>query len=171
MGTPLWKLFPVLWVSPFVIGMIRLVWEWLTLPDGAASPFANFNPLVLLLPVFGGAFAFWMLGGLKSVYLTDDSLLVSNFLKVIEVPLANIENVSEPENSSHRRIAVYLRSPSAFGSKIVFMPPLRMAREIADNLRNRVGVPDKRPEGSALGNVQRLHIKLYRDLLKHKKVK
>ena len=113
------------------------------MPDGAASPFASFNPLVLLLPFLGGAFAFWMLGGLKSVHLTDKSVLVSNFLKEIEIPLSKIEHVSRPENSSHQRIAVYFRTPSVFGRKIVFMPPLFKAREVADQLRDSAGVLDR----------------------------
>ena len=170
MGTPFWKLFPVLWVSPFVIGAIQLVWEWITLPDGAASPFASFNPLVVLLPVLGGAFAFWMLGGLKTVHLTDKSVLVSNFLKEIEIPVSTIDHVFRPENSSHQRIAVYFRTPSVFGSKIVFMPPLFKAREVADQLRESAGVLD-RPEALESGNAQKLHLARYRNLFWRKKVK
>ena len=154
-----------------MIGVIVLVWEWLTLPDGAESSFANFNPLVLLLPVFGGAFAFWMLGGLKSVYLKDSSLMISNYLKEIEIPLSNIAHVSKPENSSHQRVAIYLRSPSEFGSKIVFMPPLFMAREIANNLRDKVGVLREKEEDLEIGNVQTLHLKRYRNVLWQKKIK
>jgi hypothetical protein len=130
----------VVWVAPFVIGAARLMWEWLILPGGAKSPFADFNPLVVLFLVSGGTFAFWMLGGLKRVFLKGDSLLVSDYLKEVEIPLSNVGHISGPENSSHRRIAIHLHTPSAFGDKIVFMPPLFMAREIADELRGCIGV-------------------------------
>jgi hypothetical protein len=166
-----WKLFPILWVSPFVIGMIRFIWGWLTLPDGAKSPFADFNPLILLFPILGGAFGFWMLGGLKSVYLNSDCLLVSNYLKRIEIPLSNIEYVSKPENSSHRRITIYLRSPSEFGDKIIFMPPFFMGEEIVEELRNRLGIRREKLVDSPLGNAQLLHIKRYLNLLKGKRSK
>jgi hypothetical protein len=168
-GTLFWKLFPVIWISPFVIGLIQLIWEWLTLPVDAKSPFADFNPLILLFPILGGAFGFWMLGGLKSVYLNSNSLLVSNYLKRIEIPLSNIEDVSRPENSSHQRITIYLRSPSEFGDKIVFMPPLFMGHEIVEKLRNRLGIDRDRPEDFATGKAQAMFLKRYRDIMKDKK--
>ncbi len=165
-----WKLFPVAWVSPFLIGAIRLFWEWLTLPGGAKSPFADFNPLILLFPILGGTFAFWMLGGLKRVFLKGDSLLVSNYLKEVEIPLSDVEHVSGPENSSHRRIAIHLRSPSAFGNKIVFMPPLFGAREVADELKRWAEV-NARPDDFPTGRVLAAHVKRYREILKGKREK
>src|SRR5687767_11863394 len=111
-----------------------------------------------------------MLGGLKTVHLTDKSVLVSNFLKEIEIPVSTIDHVFRPENSSHQRIAVYFRTPSVFGSKIVFMPPLFKAREVADQLRESAGVLD-RPEALESGNAQKLHLARYRNLFWRKKVK
>lgn len=81
-----------------MISLISRAWRWLKSEGGRELPFADINPLVLLLPVVGGGFLFWMLGGLKSVYLTDTCLLVSNYLREIEIPLCNIERVSNPEN-------------------------------------------------------------------------
>ena len=160
----------MIWLLPFVVGAVQLFWEWLKLPDGAESTFADFNPLILLFPILGGAFAFWMLGGLKSVYLKDDCLLVSNYLKEIEIPLSNVENVSKPENSSHQRIMLYLREPSEFGGRIVFMPPLFRVHEVADELRDLAKVSLRQgdyPTGRALA----AHIKRYRKVLKGKREK
>lgn len=162
-----WKSFPVLLTAPFVIGAVRLFWEWLTLPGGAKSPFADLNPLVFVFPILVGTVAFRVLGGLKRVFLKGDRLAVSNYLKEIEIPLSDVERVSGPENSSHRRIAIQLRTPSSFGDEIVFMPPLFGAREAADALRSRAKVnvrPDDFPTGRALA----AHVKRYREILKGK---
>jgi hypothetical protein len=75
----------------------------------------------------------------KSVYLTEDSLSVSNYLKRIEIPFTNIESVTASGWLGGRpsTIKLKLKSPSEFGESIVFVPRLAgfEASEIADELR------------------------------------
>ena len=114
--TFLWKyLFPGFWlfglgsllVEVFRRGFVdqRAVWAFL-----------------FLLAGFG--FSLWMLGRLKSVYLEGDSLRVSNLFRTVLVPLTEVKKIDGPDWTSHRRISVLLKSPTIFGKKIVFMPPI-----------------------------------------------
>ena len=97
------------------------------------------NPLALLLfTVFTIGFSWWMLAPLKTVYLDGDSLLVSNFLRKIRIPLTEIRHIDSPENSSHRRISIWLHSPSEFGDVIIYMPRFLQAHETFEQLKRRV---------------------------------
>jgi hypothetical protein len=150
-----WKLFPILWIG---YGLFWLVYA-----------FSNINILACLIYFLAGGFAYWMLGSLKSVFLSGNVLLVSNYLKTVEIPLSDVEYVSKPENSSHRRIVIQLRSGSVFGRKIIFMPQFFQADEIVEGLRDRVGVTRDRPDDSPIGEAEVLFIKRYRNLLKRKR--
>lgn len=110
-----------------------------------------------------------MLGVLKRVEVDDNYLYVSNYLKEIKIPLSDVEFIDKPENSSHQRIKIFLRTPSEFGDMIVFMPPLFVGHEITQELRHRVGVDRDRPEDFATGKAQAMFLKRYRDIMKGKK--
>ena len=137
------------------------------MPNNAASIGAALVVLVIFLPL--AVWLLYMFVPLKSVYLTDDSLLVSNYMKTVEIPLSNIDYVSKPDWSNHQTISVHLRTPSVFGSKIIFMPPSFMGQEVADGLRHRVGVDQDRPEDFATGKAQAIFLKRYRDIMKGKR--
>ncbi len=76
----------------------------------------------------------------KSVYLKNDALSVSNYLRKIEIPLSNIESVKASSwwGWQPRTITVRLKFPSEFGEKIVFVPRGGGfgADEAADELRH-----------------------------------
>jgi len=79
-----------------------------------------------------------MLAPLKRIYIDNDFLYVSNYLREIKIPLSEVRNVDEPDFSSHRRVLIWLHSPTEFGNKIVFMPPLFRAKETVERLRQRL---------------------------------
>lgn len=85
---------------------------------------------------YGGTFH-W-----KSVYLEGDFLSVSNYLKKIRVPLSNVDLVESSSSwgPSPSTIKLYLKSPSYFGERIVFVPRLGgfAAGEMADELRTLI---------------------------------
>jgi hypothetical protein len=121
-----------LWIPLFYVAQV--FWQWLIL----SQPFSlGESPLVLLLFTAAACFACWMLAPLKSVYLDGDSLLVSNFLRKIRIPLTEIRHIDKPENSSHRRISIWLHTPSEFGDVIIFMPRFFQAKGTFEQLKRR----------------------------------
>jgi len=75
----------------------------------------------------------------KNVYLNDGRLSVSNFWKRIEIPLSNVDVVEASSwwGLQPRTITLYLKSPSEFGKRIVFVPRLGglEASELSEELR------------------------------------
>jgi hypothetical protein len=133
-----WKfIFTGLWLWIPLFSIAQALWRWLVL----SQPFSfGENPLALLLLIPFVGLAWWMLAPLKSVYLDDDFLLVSNYLRKIQIPLVEIRHIDNPENSSHRRIHIWLCSPSEFGDVIIFMPRLFQAKHTVERLRQRISL-------------------------------
>ncbi len=69
---------------------------------------------------------YWLLVGLKTVALLDQSLEISNFSRSLRVPLRDVERVSGSVIVNPRVIWLDFRRPTEFGSRVVFMPPLRI---------------------------------------------
>ena len=87
--------------------------------------------------LFAG-FCSWRTGFYKRVAVEGDTLYVSNYLKEVHIPLAEVQKVDGPDRTSAREIALTLRRRSEFGGRIRFTPKLFEAKEIADELRSRV---------------------------------
>jgi len=93
---------------------------------------------LLLLVGFCGVWYFLTFDW-KSVYLSEGQLTVSNFRKRIEIPLSNVDVVEASSwwGLRPRTITLYLKSPSEFGKRIVFVPRLGglEASEMTEELR------------------------------------
>jgi hypothetical protein len=78
----------------------------------------------------------------KSVYLKGNSLLVSNYLKTIDIPFAGIETVEASSfwGRQPQTITLTLKTKSAFGNKIIYVPRgLGLhAKPFADELRQMI---------------------------------
>lgn len=102
----------------------------------SSSPKGAVVTIVVLFPVIG-------LVGISAMYLTvmrykkvsvdDEFLYVSNYRKEIKIPLWNIADAKEIKWIRTRPIAIYLKTDSEFGRKIVFMPKFNGFRVFADN--------------------------------------
>ena len=131
-----WKfIFTGFFVGFLLYYIAGLFWRWLVLSEPVSI---GENLLTLLFFIAMVGFVWWMLAPLKSVCLDNGFLYVSNYLRKIKVPLAEIRHVDNPENSSHQRIFVWLRSPSEFGDVVVFMPHLFRAKETVEQLKRRI---------------------------------
>ena len=120
--TPLLKVFfPVLWIGGWGVGTAAM---FLTVDWNFEAP-----PrwLFLLMWVAGAAFIYWSCVRLKVVRVDGDSLYVSNYLKEISIPLSDVRDVTENVWVNIHPVTIHLRSPSAFGDKIRFMPKVRFA--------------------------------------------
>jgi hypothetical protein len=62
---------------------------------------------------------------LKRVRLTQDTLLISNYWREIRVPLRDVHDVTESRWINIHPVTLHLRHPTAFGSRVVFMPKTR----------------------------------------------
>jgi len=91
--------------------------------------------LYLLFVVGGSVFIHFMAGSLKQVAIEGDRLVVSNFIKKIQIPRSNISLVNCPDATNLRRIEINLSTPSEFGPNIIFAPNFLRAQQIADELR------------------------------------
>lgn len=91
---------------------------------------------------------------LKKVAVDDRHLYVSNFVREIAIPLADIESVSESWLIQPKLIYIGLKAESLFGRTIVFAPPVRLFSQfrhhpVADELKQMMqaspmnALPDK----------------------------
>jgi hypothetical protein len=87
--------------------------------------------------LFAG-FCSWLMGFYKRLAVEGDTLYVSNYLKEVRIPLADVEKIDGPDLTSARAITLTLRCRSEFGGRVRFTPKLFEAKEIADELRRRV---------------------------------
>jgi hypothetical protein len=138
-STPFWKfIFPALWVGSLIINAILDIGRLLNLfavTRGSLTGRAVGGYTFLLI---GSVILYKVLGVLKRVEVDDSHLYVSNYLKEVRVPLSDVEYVDGPEHSSHQRFKIYLRSPTAFGDVVVFMPGLLAGRETRAVLQDRL---------------------------------
>jgi hypothetical protein len=106
--TPVYKLMPVFITLCGVYGLIQ---------DGTPSNIGGYLLFILLL-------SFWCLATYKwkSVYLNNGSLSVSNYVRRIVVPVSNIKRIEVRTWWRPQTIKLTLKSPSAFGQEIVFVP-------------------------------------------------
>ena len=80
----------------------------------------------------------------KSVRLRGSTIVVSNYLKTVQVPVSDVRWI---EGSSFwgwqpQTVTLSLKSPSAFGGEIVFVPKGGWlgARSFAESLRRELGL-------------------------------
>ncbi|HEY2846354.1 MAG TPA: hypothetical protein VGI80_00965 [Pyrinomonadaceae bacterium] len=81
-----------------------------------------------IVPIFSVAILAWTIylsWGLKKVSIYGDKLYVSNYRREIAVPLSEIIAVDGNIWTRPQRITIRFRTPTEFGSKIVFLAKYR----------------------------------------------
>ncbi len=63
---------------------------------------------------------------MKDVSVDEDFLYASDYLTEISIPLSEIDGVTQPAWGSNFQVTIHLKSPSAFGDKIIFIPANRV---------------------------------------------
>jgi hypothetical protein len=125
---------PAFWT----LGAINTLLVW-RLPDIWEARFPLvFVPLFLI-------YIFWLCVPLKKVSVANNTLYVSNYRKEIAVPLSEIADVRGNRFTEPQRVTIYLRQPSEFGSKIVFMAKHRIfsfysVHPVVDELKAMAGI-------------------------------
>jgi hypothetical protein len=123
------RLFPAVWITGFGVGTVWVIVSPETIAwngvRGAAPPGAGW----LMLPAWlgGSAFVLFLGWGLKRVRLQDDELLVSNYLREVAIPLADVATVRQRVFPHFGSITIELRADTPFGRQITFLPNGRAA--------------------------------------------
>ena len=134
--TLFWRVFAAILIIYFLLVGAYGVWKWLTASD---VPFSGGKLAGLIIfGLLSSIFVHLMVGSLKRVSIAGDKLLVSNYLREVEIPLSQVASVDGPDWSSLRRITLALREPSEFGEVITFAPGFFEAGRVAGELRDRI---------------------------------
>jgi hypothetical protein len=118
-------LFPVVWISGFGFGTLVLFLGGFHGRENAAPP-ESMKWEFLAIWIAGSAFIWWVCARLKKVQISNDSIIVSNFLKEIRIPFDQIIDVTENRWINIHPVTIHLRSATCFGSRIMFMPTKRL---------------------------------------------
>lgn len=108
-------LFPLVWIGGFGLATIGL--------------FSRGDPKkwgFLAALVVGALFLSRFCLPLKRVTIEGSDLLISNFLRTIRVPLSQVCGVRENALINIHPVYIRFQEPTEFGSRIVFMPEVRM---------------------------------------------
>lgn len=115
-------LFPLLWITGF--GGVTIA-MWLGKFNHPSQPPNDVKLLFLFAWVIGSLFLLRDTVRLKVVSLDNNDLVIKNFVKVIRVPLRNINHISESRLMRPKTITVTVYPPNDFGEKITFIPKAR----------------------------------------------
>lgn len=128
--------FPPLWIGGFASATLAMFLQEPKPPEAMPSaPSAEHRRAApmprdakwgfLAATLLGSAFIYWGCVRLKKVSLSDDSLIISNYLRSERVPLTELSKVTENVWINIHPVTLHFRNPTAFGSRVVFMPTVR----------------------------------------------
>jgi hypothetical protein len=115
--------FPTLWIGGFATATLLM---FVGPADRADPELLRERWIFAGITVLGGGFLYWFCARLKRVSLGADRVVISNYLREIEVPLRDVEAVSGSLLMSPELVWLRFRRPTRFGSQIVFMPRVRL---------------------------------------------
>jgi hypothetical protein len=115
-------IFPAIWIPVFGLGAVV---AFFASADGKSGPGGGW--FFLFIWIAGSTFILYFAIRLKDVSVDEEFLYVSNYLKTVKIPLSQIYDVTEIVWINIHPVTIHLRSPSEFGTKIVFMPKVRFA--------------------------------------------
>jgi hypothetical protein len=122
-------LLPVVWIAGFAIAARAAVENPAALSAGSPGGALPYSAtLLIFIGLAGLASLVWFCTPLKRVRMGDDgsSLLISNYLSEWEVPTSLITDVTQNRWIKLRPITIHLRIDPGCGTRVVFMPPIRL---------------------------------------------
>jgi hypothetical protein len=119
--------FPVVWIGMFALFTLTMFLSPGAFHDQGGEPAdASLKWFFLFATVVGTAFIRWLCFPLKRVRMDERSLYVSNYRDDINVPLADVDRVTENRWVNIHPVTIHLHRETEFGSSIVFMPKIRI---------------------------------------------
>jgi len=122
-ATLLYKfIFPAIWIA--LCGLFVFQLSHVARPNGASGNAMELG--IVLLWIAGSVFFLRVSLPLLRVQLRDGHLYASNYFSEIEIRPSEIAEVTQNVWVKLRPITIHLRTPSEFGKRLSFMPPVRM---------------------------------------------
>jgi len=105
----------------------------LAVPLIVATVFVGLNgggSLTLVLSVFSilATYQAWQCIRLKRIEIDGDYLIISNFVKSDRVHVSDVDRITENSLATLHPVWLHFKRPTVFGTRIVFMPPMRLTR-------------------------------------------
>ena len=104
-------IFPTVWIGGFGFFALSL----------HASKHAYW-PLALIAWIVSSLAIYWGFIRLKWVAIDEENIYISNFIKMISVPLADIEEIEEHFLLGEHPVSITFSRKTEFRRKIIFMP-------------------------------------------------
>ena len=122
-------IFPVWWIGwfAFVTAAMFVAPNSFTPRGNAQMSVEEARMFFLAATIVGGMGLYWLCMRLKKVTLKENDLVISNFRKVVGVPLQDVERVSGSVLIHPELVWLHFRRPNGFGSKVVFMGKARFS--------------------------------------------
>ncbi|HTF33533.1 MAG TPA: hypothetical protein VK714_07505 [Myxococcota bacterium] len=115
--------FPTVWIGAFAFVTLLMFMA----PDSSKGngDVHEMRWIFAFMTLLGGNFIYWGCMRLKTVSMSGDALIISNYRRRVDVPLRDVEAISGSMFMSPELIWLRFRHPTPFGEKIVFMPKVR----------------------------------------------
>lgn len=120
-------LFPPLWIGGFGPAPLAMWAGAIHGRDGLPTPLST-KLLFSAIWVVGTAGLVWLSSRVKRVAMTEDALIVSNYLREVSIPLSQVTAVTENMYVSAHPVTIHLRADAGFGTSVTFMPYSRGSR-------------------------------------------
>ena len=115
-------IFPTVWIGAFAFVTLLMF----IIPDSFQGGDVHETRWIFaFMTLLGGGFIYWGCMRLKTVSMSGDALIISNYRRRVDVPLRDVEVISGSMFMSPELIWLRFRHPTPFGEKIVFMPKVR----------------------------------------------
>lgn len=139
--------FPAIWIGGFTSITIAMFLNGLHDRFGRPTP-EPIKWVFLVTTLVGTALIYWSCIRLKRVSLDGSSLIISNFVTEVAVPLSDLEKVSENRWVSSHPVTLVFRQETAFGRSIVFIPKVRWfgflsSHPVVQELRDAAGAQER----------------------------
>lgn len=114
--------FSALWIGGFGLGTVAM---FVASHTSSGEDLREIRWLFLAAWIAGASMIYWTCIRAKKVSLASDSLVISNFRRELRIPLRDVERVTGSFLWNPELIWLHFRRPNDFGSKIVFIAPMR----------------------------------------------
>jgi hypothetical protein len=116
--------FPIVWIGGFALTTAGMFLEAMRDQQSAPLP-PEMKWGFLGATLMGTMIIWWWCIRLKRVSLSGDSLVISNYVREITVPLHELRDVTENRWVNIHPVTLHFRSDTDFGQSVMFMPKAR----------------------------------------------
>lgn len=123
--TAFFKFLPAFWIPLFGLATAGLFLGVFRGENDSPAP-VFLKWLIPCVWIAGSIFGYVTCAALKEVSADEHFLFVSNFINEIAIPLTDVGAVTENNWLNIHPVTIHLTQPCRFGSKITFMPKVRL---------------------------------------------